>query len=107
MATLNETAANLDQYQSWDLGALGLNGNYLTVGLIPLTSGWNDYQPVSNNGGNAAYLTVTYASNVATAVSEPSSLALLGLGLLGLGFLALRRRDEICIGVPFFSDKLS
>jgi hypothetical protein len=78
--------ANMNMFQTWNLGALILSGNRMTVALKDTQNGWNDYEPVSANGGKAAYLTVTVSD-----VPEPASLGLVGLGLAGLG-LARRRK---------------
>lgn len=77
---------NMYMFQTWSLGALNVSGNRMTVALKDTQDGWNDYEPVSANGGNAAYLAVTVSD-----VPEPASLGLIGLGLAGLG-LARRRK---------------
>ena len=65
-------------------GVLELTGYDPTPGTLLISS---QGQP---NGGVVTNVTFS-ATNIATPVPEPASLALLGIGLLGLGFAAHRR----------------
>jgi len=89
LAQLDENSSNLNMYQTWNLGAVSATNGYLTVDLMALSKGWNDYQPVTGNPALGAYLTVSYTS----AVPELSTWVMMLAGFAGLGFVAYRRNQ--------------
>jgi len=92
VSSLNENGSNLNQWQTWNLGNVAL-GSYLTVGLVAVTPGWNDYQPVTGSLANGAYLTIT----TTTGVPEASTWAMMLAGFAGLGFVGYRRNNAASV----------
>ena len=83
LSTRNQDTRTVGRYQTWNLGTQTL-GSYLTVGLTPLTSGWNVYAAVAVHPDQGAFLTLS-------AVPEPASWALM---IVGFGVVAGAMRQR-------------